>query len=175
MKTYRVELNEDTTLIFNAAFFYFFLKKLVTPFEKTKAFQLGIIDQNGKNLIPRSEFTTLEQRRAYTKFDVMIFNLKRLLAKIPGGKSRIATFGAALWLLKEEKDSTKCGYSEEDFKRFFEELKNCENVDEFFRQLENELNQEDVAVNSVAGGGVAMYSPVLKFVSRKQKKFKDFT
>ena len=34
----------------NIYFVYQFLKKLVTPFEKTKAFELGIIDEKGKIL-----------------------------------------------------------------------------------------------------------------------------
>lgn len=34
----------------------------------------------------------------------MIMNLKKLLAKIPGGGSKIGTFAAALFLVKEEKD-----------------------------------------------------------------------
>lgn len=174
MKTYKVELNEGSVLLFNAAFYYFFLKKLVTPFEKTKAFELGIIDQNGKNLIPRSEFTTLEQKRAYTKFDVLVFNLKKLLAKVPGGRSKIATFGAALWLLKEDKESNSCCHYSQ-FIDFLKQIQDNEESENFFSDLEKELNQEDVAANSVAGGGVAMYSPVLRLVSRKQKKFKDFT
>lgn len=177
MKTYKVELNEGSVLLFNAAFYYFFLKKLVTPFEKTKAFELGIIDQNGKNLIPRSEFNTLEQKRAYTKFDVLVFNLKKLLAKVPGGRSKIATFGAALWLLKEDKkcDCSNSCCDRSQFIEFLKQIQDNEESENFFSDLEKELNQEDVAANSVAGGGVAMYSPVLRLVSRKQKKFKDFT
>ena len=84
-------------------FLFSFLKRLVTPFEKTKAFALGIIDKNGKNLIKKRNFTTQDQRDAYTMMDTLIFNLKRLLAVVPGGKSRIATYAAALLLLKEEK------------------------------------------------------------------------
>ena len=84
-------------------FLFSFLKRLVTPFEKTKAYALGIIDKNGKNLIKKRNFTTQDQRDAYTMMDTLIFNLKRLLGKVPGGKSRIATYAAALLLLKEEK------------------------------------------------------------------------
>lgn len=175
MKSYKVQLTEGTAFIFNAAFYYYFLKKIITPFDKTKAFKLGIIDDKGKNLIPRSEFTTTEQKNAYTKFDVLIFNLKKLLAKVPGGKTKLATFAAALWLLKEEKNAHKLETTyEEQFGKFMEDILNCENVVEFFEDLDKELNQEDVAANSVAGGGVAMYSPVLNLVTRKKKKFQDF-
>ena len=85
-------------------FLFSFLKRLTTPFEKTNAFKLGIIDKKGKNLIKKRDFTTQKQRDAYTMMDTLIFNLKRLLALIPGGKSRIATYAAALLLLKEEKN-----------------------------------------------------------------------
>ena len=85
---------------------YQFLRRLVMPFDKTDAFKLGIIDKNGINLIPRKDFTTDEQKNAYTYFDVMIFNLKKLLGKIPGGKTQLASFVASLLLLREEKNRT---------------------------------------------------------------------
>ena len=43
-----------------------FLKLLVTPFNKTKAYELGIIDERGKNLIKGKDLTTFEQKNAYT-------------------------------------------------------------------------------------------------------------
>ena len=83
-------------------FLFSFLKRLTTPFEKTKAYQLGIIDKNGKNLIKKRDFETQEQKDAYTMMDTLIFNLKKLLGKVPGGKSRIASYAAALFLIKEQ-------------------------------------------------------------------------
>jgi len=78
-----------------------FLKLLVTPFEKTEAFKLGIIDKNGKRdknvLIDRDE-----RKSAYTAFHRLVFNIKRLMAKAPGGSSRLASYAAALYLLKEK-------------------------------------------------------------------------
>ena len=85
-------------------FLFSFLKRLTTPFEKTKAYQLGIIDKNGKNLIKKRDFENQEQKDAYTMMDTLIFNLKKLLGKVPGGKSRIASYAAALLLLREEKN-----------------------------------------------------------------------
>ena len=42
--------------------------------------------------------------------------------------------------------------------------------------LQKELDmEEDVAANSVAGGGIAMYSPVLTMTSKRRKKFRDFS
>ena len=84
----------------NIYFVYQFLKKLVTPFEKTKAFELGIIDKKGKLLKRKRDLETQEEKDSYTLSDRLIWNLKRLLGKIPGGKSRIASYAAALWLIR---------------------------------------------------------------------------
>ena len=78
-----------------------FLKLLVTPFEKTKAFELGIIDKNGAILKKRVDRQSPEEKSAYTVFHRLVFNLKRLIGKAPGGKSLVARYGAALFLIKE--------------------------------------------------------------------------
>ena len=78
-----------------------FLKLLVTPFEKTKAFELGIIDKDGVVLKKGAERSTPEEKSAYTVFHRLVFNLKRLIGKVPGGKSVVARYGAALFLIKE--------------------------------------------------------------------------
>lgn len=78
-----------------------FLKLLVTPFEKTKAFELGIVDDKGKVLKKAKERTKPEEKAAYTVFHRLVFNLKRLIGKVPGGRSVVARYGAALFLIKE--------------------------------------------------------------------------
>lgn len=80
---------------------YSFIRKLVTPFDKWEAYKLGIIDEKGKVLIKRKDFTKANQKKAFGIFDVMLLNLKKLLAKVPGGQSRLASYAAALWLIKE--------------------------------------------------------------------------
>ena len=62
----------------NIYFVYQFLKKLVTPFEKTKAFELGIIDDKGKILIRRRDLKTQDQKEAYALSDTLIWNIKTL-------------------------------------------------------------------------------------------------
>jgi hypothetical protein len=79
---------------------YEFIKRLVVPFEKTKAFQLGLIDNSGKTI--RSPKTS-EEKAAFGYFDRIIFNLKKLIEKVPGGKSRIATYAAAILLMREQR------------------------------------------------------------------------
>jgi hypothetical protein len=83
---------------------YQFIKRLATPWEKWPAYELGIIDADGNQLKKRKDFRTVKERDAWGKFDVMIAKLKRLLNKIPGGKTRIASYAAALWLIKEHRD-----------------------------------------------------------------------
>lgn len=78
-----------------------FLKLLVTPFQKTKAFKLGIIDEKGKLLRRAKERTKAEDKAAYTVFHRLVFNLKRLIGKVPGGRSLVARYGAALFLIRE--------------------------------------------------------------------------
>ena len=58
----------------NIYFVYQFLKKLVTPFEKTKAFELGIVDKNGKILKRRRDLNTQAEKDAYTLSDTLIWN-----------------------------------------------------------------------------------------------------
>ena len=84
----------DTYMIYQV------LKRLTTPFNETKAFELGLIDKDGKLL---KKAKTSDEKKAYTYFDRFIFNLKRLLHRV-GLKSKFASYGAALFLLREAKE-----------------------------------------------------------------------
>ena len=87
---------------FNIATAFFFIKKMATPFEKTKAFKLGIIDKKGKVLKKMKELETEEEKKAYTLLDRVIWNIKKLMSFIPGGGSMIAGVAAATALLMKE-------------------------------------------------------------------------
>jgi len=84
------------------------VKLLVTPFNKTKAFKLGIIDEKGKVLIKSRQINKLpfpqrtEARKAYTMLIRFVFNLKRLLSKV-GIRGPIGSAtAAAIAFFKEE-------------------------------------------------------------------------
>ena len=113
----------------NIYFVYQFLKKLVTPFEKTEAFKLGIIDEKGKILKRRRDLETSDEKSAYNLSDTLVWNLKKILGKVPGGKSRLASYAAALWLIKEQ-DNGKIFVSEKEleaqFFDYFEKLQSDE-------------------------------------------------
>lgn len=76
-----------------------FLALLVTPFEKTKAYEAGIIDEKGRKK-KDFELNTVDNREAYknyyNKFHRLVFNIKKL---IPAGK--LGSYAAALYLLKD--------------------------------------------------------------------------
>ena len=81
---------------------YRVVKMLVTPFNKFKAFDLGIIDEKGKVLRKFKEVKGSE-RKHYTMLHRFVFNLKRILTKVGLG-SRLGSFAVALALLiKEDK------------------------------------------------------------------------
>lgn len=80
---------------------YQFLKRLVTPFEKWDAFETGVIDKDGK-VITKKNQRTPEQDKSWGYYDRLLANLKKLLGKLPGGKTRLASFAAALLLLREQ-------------------------------------------------------------------------
>ena len=90
----------------NLYFLYKFIRILTTPWEETDAYKLGIIDEDGKILIKKKKLKGSEQKEAYTMMHLFTWKIKRLLEKIPFGKSRVAKYAAALWFIKEGKAFT---------------------------------------------------------------------
>jgi hypothetical protein len=90
---------------------YRFIKLLVTPFEKMEAYKLGIIDKNGYRTGPLDKFgqidikknplNTIEKKNSYTILHKLVFNIKRIFAKVPGLRTKVGTYAAALFLLKD--------------------------------------------------------------------------
>ena len=90
---------------------YRFIKLLVTPFEKTEAFKLGIIDKDGNRVLPppinnvrqtRPEpLRTSEEKNSYTILHKLVFNIKKIFGKVPGLRTKLGTYAAALFLLKD--------------------------------------------------------------------------
>ena len=85
---------------------YRFIKLLVTPFEDTPAFKLGIIDKDGNRVrLPKSTrvtpLNTIEEKGAYTILHKLVFNIKKIFQKVPGLRTKLGTYAAALFLLKD--------------------------------------------------------------------------
>ena len=86
---------------------YRFIKLLVTPFKDTDAFKLGIIDENGNRVRqpnstkPAVELSTQQLKNAYTVLHKLVFNIKKIFEKVPGLRTKVGTYAAALFLLKD--------------------------------------------------------------------------
>lgn len=119
---------------------YQFLKRLVTPFEKWDAYETGVIDKDGKVIVSKKD-RTQEQDKSWGYYDRLIANLKKLLAKVPGGRSRLASFAAALLLIREQNlDPDNLEMLSEKLEMYMDEAK---------------LLSEEVATNTVGGGKIA--------------------
>ena len=85
---------------------YRFIKLLVTPFEKQEAYKLGVIDKNGNRiLIPGTNkptiLNTIAEKNSYTVLHKLVFNIKKIFGKVPGLSTKLGTYAAALFLLKD--------------------------------------------------------------------------
>tara|TARA_Y100000389_G_scaffold203902_1_gene254016 strand:+ start:1709 stop:2323 length:615 start_codon:yes stop_codon:yes gene_type:complete len=78
---------------------YRFIKLLTQPFEKTDAFKMGIIDKDG-NRTDKKLYKQSEQN-SYTILHKLVFNIKKIFQKVPGLRTRVGTYAAALFLLKD--------------------------------------------------------------------------
>jgi hypothetical protein len=80
---------------------YRVLSMLVQSFEDTAAYKLGIIDAKGMNIKKSSTFNSSDERDSYTYLHRLVFNMKKILNKLPGGESKLKSLIAALFLVKE--------------------------------------------------------------------------
>ena len=114
---------------------YRFKRILTTPFEKTDAFKLGIIDDKCKRIKkekstkPAVPLNTSELKNAYTILHKLVFNIKKIFLKVPGIKTKVGTYAAALFLLK---DTFKEHFEDPRFieKTFLEYLKENYEIDD---------------------------------------------
>ena len=151
---------------------YQFIRRLVTPFSEWDAYKLGIIDERGKVLRKRRQLRRREERDAFGVFDVLVLNLKKLLERLPAGQTRIASYAAALWLIREHKAFTPESMLTEDMSDeqiqesvnlFFSGYTDYNILQESVKEKMHDLNElfeekfvdEDVSTVSVAAGGVS--------------------
>jgi len=131
---------------------YRFLRLLTTPFEKTDAYKLGIIDKKGnrirkpKSTQPAVELATSELKNSYTILHKLVFNIKKLFSKVPGLRTKVGTYAAALFLLK---DTFKEHVDDPDMfeKEFVKYLK--ENDIEF----DNEISEDVIGFGEILPKG----------------------
>jgi len=131
---------------------YRFLRLLTTPFKDTDAYKLGVIDDKGnrirqpKSTKPAVELATSELKNSYTILHKLVFNVKKLFNKVPGLRTKVGTYAAALFLLK---DTFKEHVEDPDMfeKEFMKYLKE-NNV-----ELDNEISEEVIGFGEVLPKG----------------------
>ena len=131
---------------------YRFLMLLTTPFEKTDSYKFGIIDKDGnrvkkpKSTKPAVELATSELKNSYTILHKLVFNIKKLFSKVPGLRTKVGTYAAALFLLK---DTFKEHVDDPDMfeKEFMKYLKEND------IELDNEISEEVIGFGEVLPKG----------------------
>ena len=159
---------------------YRILSLLVTPFKDSKAYKLGIVDEKGKVLKKASELKTGEEKDAYNYLTRLVFNMKRIINKLPGGDSKLRNIVAAFWLIKEsyEVGDRSTLYMEQ---KFHDALKLMDNgvvlaeeevtVQQYLRIFE-EISGGAAGSPSSNTAGAAVDYPTIK--ARKGRKFATF-
>ena len=120
-----------------------FLKLLVTPFNKTEAFKMGIIDERGKVLKKYKTLSRIEERQSYTILHRLVFNVKKLIEKLPGGKTRLATYATALFLIKEHVDQYHDSDGKMIEKEFYKYLKDNDLIEKDDGTIREDISYSD--------------------------------
>ena len=150
---------------------YRVLRMLITPFQDTEAYKLGIIDVHGKNLRKVSSLHTSQEKDAYNYLTRLVFNMKKIINRLPGGESRLKSLVAALWLVKEQyknKDRSTSGLQEK-FDNLMEMMDNRVSLVEE-EIIVNKFLKEDGVAN-VTGAHVSTDAP--KIDPKAAKKYKE--
>ena len=155
------------------------LKLLSTPIEKSKAFQLGIINKDGKKL----RNPTSGERQYYTFLNRFVFKVQKALTRSSDQNARrLLSFAAAMALLREYEETD----DELDIAVLLELHMEDETVKQQARLLESNVlsfkNYID-EMNGVGGGAIAGVGigpqgepgvdPRLMPLARRKKKKKD--
>lgn len=149
---------------------YRVLSLLVKPFGETDAYKLGIIDDAGKNLIKSRDFTTSDQKDAYSYLHRLVFNLKKLLNKLPGGDTKLKNIVAAMVLLREVYKTKTVSVDEADLNSIIKMIDEGVVFAEEQLMAEEFFLMEDAPTNST-GPGVSTDQPAI----RSPRRFARFT
>lgn len=136
------------------------LNLLVTPFENTPAYKLGIIDSKGKELKKMSQLNTVEQRDAYTLLHRLVYRLKKIVEKVPIENKKLVSLTAAYALIRESLERNEepvdlefkfINKIEEDLT---EEISFVEKVLSEDKMFTFKQFSEEMGAGAVSGGGV---------------------
>lgn len=135
---------------------------LVTPFDQTDAFKYGIIDKDGNALKKTKDLKTTEEKESYNQLTKLVFSLKRILGKLPGGKSRLASIVAAYWLIKEA-HKNKTSVTQQQLEEAIDLIEtNRITLVEEELDVYNTIQLMEDGVANVAGAAVATDKPAVR-------------
>ena len=106
---------------------YRFLKLLTTPFNKQEAYKLGVIDKDGNRILQPGTnvptiLNTIKEKNSYTVLHKLVFNIKKIFAKVPGLRTKLGSYAAALFLLKDTfKEDVDPKMWEQEFMKYLKE------------------------------------------------------
>ena len=148
---------------------YKILSMLVTPFDRTNAFKLGIIDASGKVLKIGKDLKTDDEKSAYDYLHRLVFNLKRLLNKLPGGENITKNLVAAYFLVKESYENYNTVDVEDRFYALLETINDSDIIlveEEII--VKRFLDEEEGGLPTNNTTGIA--NPILPLVKKKLKR-----
>ena len=148
---------------------YKILSMLVTPFEKTDAFNLGIIDASGKVLKISKDLKTDDEKSAYDYLQRLVFNLKRLLNKLPGGDNITKNLVAAYFLVKESYENYNTIDVEDRFYALLETINDSDIIlveEEIIVKRFLDEDEGGLPTNNTTG----IANPILPLVKKKLKR-----
>lgn len=142
---------------------------LTVPFDKTDAYKNGLIDANGSKL---KDAETAEEKNSTSMLNRLCWNIKKVFALVPGGKTRLGSLAAAYLLVRE---SVEARHTEQQAMQHFHEnfdrvwnlpFEERDLVEDAFEAL-----SEDAAANAT-GSAVSTDTPTKK--ARVTRRFGEF-
>jgi hypothetical protein len=126
---------------------------LITPFEKTDAYKLGLISDQGEFI---KKAKTPQEVNASSMLHRLVWRIKKFINMVPGGSTKIGSLVAAYALVREciEKDNYLPDTSTLNESTYVVTEEETEILNSFL-----ELNEE---MANVAGAGVATDAPKIK-------------
>lgn len=150
------------------------LYMLIRPTTETPAYKLKLVDAKARVLKPYEKMTPKE-KEAYGSLDRVIFTVKHMLSKVPGGQTQLAALALGYRLVKEayEQDLNIHDLCEEAFPLLEENVILVEETYSFTKLLEEFGGMSTAMVTPSAQGAMGPAQIDNPLRARRKKKFSD--